>query len=109
MSASESYSDNSSTSFDSDLDVIEDYELEVEEFDSPSEQDEAPSTSQAADMAGNTGSSLNSAGAVAIRYEDEPIADDDWVERYKEEMETERNRFETLEKRLDGRILTSDW
>ena len=50
MSASESYSDNSSTSFDSDLDVIEDYELEVEEFVSPSEQDKAPSTSQAPDM-----------------------------------------------------------
>ena len=109
MSASESYSDNSSMSFDSDLDVIKDYELEVEEFDSPSEQDEAPSTSQAADMPDNTGSSLNSAGAVAIPYKDEPIADDDWVERYEEEMEIERNRFETLEKRLDGRILNSDW
>ena len=109
MSASESYSDNSSTSFDSDLDVIEDYELEVEEFVSPSEQDEAPSTSQAPDMPENTGSFLNSAGAVAIPYEDEPIADDDWVERYEEEMEIGRNRFETLEKRLDGRILTSDW
>ena len=84
--------------------------LEVEEFDSPSEQDEAQSTaSQAADMPDNTGSSLNSAGAVAIPYKDKPIADDDWVERYEEEMGIERNRFETLEKRLDGRILTSDW
>ena len=40
MSASESYSEDSSTSFDSDLDVAKDYELEVVKFDLPSEQDE---------------------------------------------------------------------
>lgn len=106
MSASESYSDDSSTSFDSDLDVVEDYELEVEEFDSPSEQDEGPSTQRLADMPDNT---INSVGAVAVPYEDEPIADDDWVEKYEEEREIERTRFETLQERLDGTIPTSDW
>ena len=73
MSASESYSDDSLTSFDSDLDVAEDYELEVKEFDLPSEQDKGPSTTQDEDT-------VNCAGAVAVPYEDEPIADDDWVE-----------------------------
>ena len=102
MSASESYSDDSSTSFDSDLDVVEDYELEVEEFDLPSEQYEGPSTTQDEDT-------LNCAGGVAVPYEDEPIVDDDRVEKYEEERQREKIRFETLEKRLDGRISTSDW
>ena len=74
MSASESYSDDSLTSFDSDLDVAEDYELEVKESDLPSEQDKGPSTTQDEDT-------VNCAGAVAVPYEDEPIADDDWVEK----------------------------
>ncbi|XP_028394543.1 uncharacterized protein LOC114518750 [Dendronephthya gigantea] len=110
MSASESYSDDNSTSYDSDSDVVEDYELEVEEFDSPSEQDEglstSPSTQGQADMPDNP---INSVGAVAVAYENEPIADDDWVEKYEEERETDRIRFETLEERLNGTIPTSDW
>ena len=64
MSASESYSDDSSTSFDSDLDQ--------------SKQDAGLSTTQDEDT-------VKCAGAVAVPYEDEPIADDDWVEKYEEE------------------------
>ena len=65
-----------------DLDVAEDYELEVEEFDLPSEQDKGTSTTQ---------------------------DEDDWIEKYEEERQREKIRFETLEKCLDGRISTSDW
>ena len=39
MSASESYSDDSSISYDSDVDTSEEYELEVEEYDLPSEKE----------------------------------------------------------------------
>ena len=96
--ASESYSDDSSTSFDSDLDVAEDYELEVKEFDLPSEQDKGPSTTQDEDT-------VNCAGAVAVPYEDEPIADDDWVEKNTKKKDSVR-RFNLKHSR---RISKSDW
>ena len=63
---------------------------------------EGPSTTQDEDT-------VNCAGAVAVPYEDEPIADDDWVEKYEEERQHEKILFEMLEKRVDGRISTSDW
>ena len=106
MSASESYSDDSSISYDSDLDTSEEYELEVEEYDSPSEkesQEEIPTQAQA------DCNDQNSAGAVVVPYEEEPIADDDWVERYEAEKETARIHFEELQERLDGTIPTSQW
>ena len=105
MSASESYSDDSSISYDSDLDTSEEYELEVEEYDSPSEkesQEEIPTQAQA------DCNDQNSAGAVVVPYEEEPIADD-WVERYEAEKETARIHFEELQERLDGTIPTSQW
>lgn len=106
MSASESYSDDSSTSYDSDLDTIEDYEQEVEEYDSPSakeSQEERSSQAQAGWY------SQSSAGAVVVPYGEEPIAAEDWVERYEAEKETARIHFEKLQERLEGTIPTSQW
>ncbi len=99
MSASESYSDDSSSSFESDLDVVEDYDLEVEEFDSPSEQDEAGPSTEA---------QSENVGAV-VPYDGEPIADEEWVSRYKREREIERSRLDVFEERLNGSVPTSTW
>ncbi|CAB3999985.1 Hypothetical predicted protein [Paramuricea clavata] len=107
MSASESYSDDSSTSCESDLDTSEEYELEVEEYDSPSEKEPQEESSTQAQFDCNN--HQNSAGAVVVPYEEEPIADDDWVERYESEKETARIHFEELQQRLDGTIPTSQW
>ena len=86
MSASESYSDDSSSSFESDLDVIEDYDLKVQEFDLPSEQDEAGPSTQAQSQ--NVG--------TVVPYDWGPIADEEWVSRYGREREIERSHLDVL-------------
>ncbi len=91
MSASESYSDDSSSSFESDLDVIEDYDLKVQEFDSPSEQDKAGPSTQAQSQ--NVG--------TVVPYDWGPIADEEWVSRYGREREIEES-FRRLEEHLKG-------
>ena len=68
-----SYSDERSTSFDSDLDQIDDYELEVEVLDSPLE---GPSPSQEERNIDSEDGATTNNGAV-LPYDDEPIADEE--------------------------------
>jgi hypothetical protein len=82
------------------------YKLEVEEYDSPSEKESQEEISTQAQAHCND---QNSAGAVVVPYQEEPIADDDWVERYEAEKETVRIHFEELQECLDGMIPTSQW
>ena len=103
MSTSGSYSYESSTSVDSDLDQIDDqYELEVEVLDSPLGE---PSPSQKErNRDGEDGATTNN-GAV-LPY-DEHIAEEERVRQYEQQKESERIRFEALQERLDGKVPTS--
>ena len=93
MSTSGSDSDESSTSDHSDVDQIVDYELEVEEQDSPSDN---PCRE-------------DKDGSVVLLYDDEAIADEFCVQNYKKKQEREAIRFEALQKRLDGEVPASLW
>ena len=97
MSASEYYTDDSSTSFE--FDDVDDYELEVEEFDA--EGDEGSSTKALPDREPDSNINVYNS-AVPVSYDDEPLADEEWIRDYEEERETERNRVEALQKRLEG-------
>ena len=80
MSASESYSDDSTSLFEYDFNEVDDYHVKVEEYESPTEvsHDEKGFCAEA------------DVGAGVVLYE-EPIADEEWVKRYGTYKETEKN------------------
>lgn len=42
-------------------------------------------------------------------YADEPIADEEWLKRYRKEQEEKRRLEEDLTKRLENRVRVSGW
>ena len=42
-------------------------------------------------------------------YADEPIADEEWLKRYRKEQEGKRRLEEDLTKRLENRVRVSEW
>ena len=42
-------------------------------------------------------------------YTDEPIADEEWLKRYRKEQEEKRRLEEDLMKRLENRVRVSGW
>lgn len=99
MSASESYSDDSTSSFESDFNEVDEYDVEVEEYESPTEasHDEKGFCAEA------------DVGAGVVPYEEEPIADEEWVKEYETNKESEKKRFAELQERLDDQIPISNW
>ncbi|CAB3991110.1 Hypothetical predicted protein [Paramuricea clavata] len=73
MSTSESYIEESSSA--SEVEEISDYELEVEEFESLSDGASHGHVSSASEK------NVASVSAPAL-YDDEPIADEEWVQNY---------------------------
>ena len=80
MSTSELYSDESSSSVESERELrSDDYELEVEEF-------EVGSASASNEASGKSWED-NTVAAAAFPYSDEPIADIEWIEEYERKGE----------------------
>ena len=42
-------------------------------------------------------------------YDDEPLADAEWIDKYKEKKENEAIEIQALQGRLEGRVPISDW
>ena len=42
-------------------------------------------------------------------YSDEPLADEEWTKKYKEEQEEKQRRLESLKDRLSGKESLSNW
>ena len=42
-------------------------------------------------------------------YADEPIADEEWLKRYRKEQQEKRRLEEDLTKRLENRVRVSGW
>ena len=100
MSTSESIIESFSSSDASELEAsdISDYELELEEFESLSD--------------GGTQSKagkLSSSFSMPAPYDDEPIADEEWVNKYNEKKEKESTLVQTLQDRLDNQTSIEDW
>ena len=89
MVSSELYSDETCSSAHSECEYIKDYELEVEQFD--------------------VGSTSPSNEASGKEWEDNTVADTEWVERYETERVKEKLHVEALQQRLDGRVAVSQW
>ena len=103
MASSELYSDETCSSADSEREYIDDYKLEVEQFD-------VGSTSPSNEASGKAWKDNSVAAAAAFfPYSDEPIADTEWVERYETEKVKEKLHVEALQQRLDGRVAVSQW
>ncbi len=101
MSTSEIYDEESSSST-SEVEEISDYELEVEEFESLSDGTSHSHASSAGDK--------NVAGSSALApYDDEPIADEEWVQNYIERKEKEKVHVNAMQERLDEKIPITDW
>lgn len=96
MSASQSSGEESSSSHTSGIEQISDFELEVEEFESLSEG------------AGSV-HDVVSGFSAAVPYQEEPIADEEWVERYREKKENERFNLSALQERTSGKIAVTSW
>ena len=101
MSSTEVYSDGTSSSVESELDDIGEYELEVEEFRCTSASNEASEKSSKDNAV--------AAAAAIYPYSDEPIADIEWVEEYLKEKESEKLHVEVLQQRLDDTVAASQW
>ena len=100
MSASESYSDDCFSSAESDFNEVEEYEIEVEEFELQTEINDAEKSSS---------SEADVVGTVVVPYDEEPIADEEWVENYEREKENQAKPYTELQERLDGQISTINW
>ena len=112
MSTSETYDDESSSSTsevgeisDYELEVgeISDYELEVEEYESFSDGASRSDVS-------NNASDKNVPNISAPKpYDDEPIADEEWVQNYLEKKEKAKAHVNAMQERLDKKIPITDW
>ena len=102
MSTSEQYSDGTS-SVESEHDYIEDYELEVEQFDVGSNSASNEASEQ------SSKDSTVAPAAVVLLYSDEPIADEELVEKYVREKESDKLHVEVLQQRLDDTVALNQW
>ena len=104
MSTSELPADESSSSESSEI-TISDFELEVEQFENLSDESSNTSHGQSS-LAG----SKKASGLIApAPYNDEPLADAEWIQKYKERKENESIQIKALQGRLDGTIPVSHW
>ena len=97
MSASQSSGEQSSSSHTSGIEQISDFQLEVEEFESLSER------------AGSAHDDVVSGFSAAVPYQEEPILDEEWVERYRGKKENERFNLSALQERMSGKIAVTPW
>ena len=95
------YYEESSSSDKSEFDEVSDFEEEREEFDSLSEGTSASEPMPSEDVV--------SALSGFTPYDDEPIADEEWLRMYQEKKEKESNRVKALQDRLDEEIPVTDW
>ena len=103
MSTSEQHSDRTSSSVESELDYIEDYELEVEQFDVRSNS----ALNQASEQSSKD--CTVAAAAVVLPYSNEPIADKEWVEKYVGEKESDKLYVAVLQLRLHATVVVNQW
>ena len=101
MSSSQSVIESSSST-DAEYNEISDYELEIEEFESISDK-VSHSDSEAREEA----SSSNLAAPEP--YDDEPLADEEWIRNYNEKRQIEATLLQTLNDRLNGKVSIADW
>ena len=93
---SSSFSDNTDSQLDSDINFLPNYIMEIE--------DDAvqPPTD-------NSTQSDEDQWPGLQPYQDEPIADPAWIAQYNEERRAEEERRQLLTSRLNGTIPVSDW
>ena len=102
MSSSELSADESQSSGSSEI-TLSDFELAIEEFETLS--DGSVSRGQSSLDESEKASGL----CAPVPYDDEPLADAEWVEKYKEKKESEAIERQALQGRLEGRVPISDW
>lgn len=91
MSSSDTSSECSYDSEDSEIFFIWDYDVEVEDgFESTNDTDSNGSIEEIANA-------------------DEPLADDEWLKRYNEEVKQNEELERMLQKRLDGTDHVDSW
>lgn len=91
MSSSDTSSERSYDSEDSEIFFIRDYDVDVEDgFESTNDTD-------------SNGSIEETANA------DEPLADEEWLKRYNEEVKQNEELKRMLQKRLDGTEHVDSW
>ena len=100
IGSSEVYSDETFSSNESEPDYVDEYELEVEQFD-------VGATSH--ETRGKASEDSVATVASIFPYTDEPISDPEWAEKYEKEKEKEKLHVEALQQRLDGAVATSEW
>ena len=105
ISASQSYSDDSTSSFESDFNEVDEYDVEVEEYESA----ESPTEVSHDENVEKGFCAEADVGAGVVPYGEEPIADEEWVKKYETNKETEKKRSAELQERLDGQIPISNW
>ena len=88
MASSDTNLESDHGSDDSNFYFIPDYDMEVESQGSHSESDE----------------SIDEMG-----YADEPLADEDWLKKYNEEVKENKDLEKKLQKRLDGTEHVDSW
>ena len=81
---------------------ISNYEQELEEYESLSD---GTSDSHVAHVS----EEISGMFSAPAPYDDEPIADEEWVRRHEEKKEKESSHAQTLQDRLDDKISISDW
>ena len=93
---SSSFSDNTDSQLDSDINFLPNYIMEIED-----DAVQPPTDS-------STQSDEDQCGGLQP-YQDEPIADPAWIAQYNEERRAEEERRQLLTSRLNGTIPVSDW
>lgn len=88
MSSSDTSSECNYDSEDSEIFFIRDYNMEVED-----DFDDSASNESLEEMA----------------YVDEPLADEEWLKRYNEEVKENEDLEKMLQKRLDGTEHADSW
>ena len=104
MSTSELSVDESSSSGSSEIE-FSDFEMEVEEFETLSDRSSSHGHGQSSLVESEEASSLS----APVPYDDEPIADAEWIEKYQEKKASEAIQIKTLQGRLEGTVPITDW
>ena len=104
MSTSELSVDESSSSGSSEIEFL-DFEMEVQEFETLSDASSRHGHGQSSLVKSEEASSLS----APVPYDDEPIADAEWIEKYQEKKASEAIQIKTLQGRLEGTVPITDW
>ena len=104
MSASELSADESSSSGSSEI-TISDFEIEVEQFETLSDGSRTSHDGQSSRVEGRKASDLS----LPSPYDDEPMADFEWIEKYRERKQNEAIQIKALQDRLEDSIPVNDW